>query len=232
MKGWGRGKTFDSASLSWRNPLTDLCILAHNDKWVCNFPPDWGATKHISTFPRWAVRVQSSSIVLFTQALHTYSLTLAFCSSYGQNRRLHSPWSIKTNRQSLTSHSEVICWWREEGLFFLHHIFTTTPKFRGSVVLVRKMFFFSFCASWIAMNLCHLDCWACAGTVHLCVHYWHFRRRWHTCCFVLELSLFSCYILTGLFVAFVATDMKMTWHWLKFWLHMSKNIFYICSEDA
>jgi hypothetical protein len=49
VKGWGRGKTFDSVSLSWRNPLTDH-ILAHNDKWVSNFPPDLGTTKHISTF--------------------------------------------------------------------------------------------------------------------------------------------------------------------------------------
>ena len=50
VKGWGRGKTCDSVSLSWRNPLTDLCILAHNDKWVSNFLPDLRATKHISTF--------------------------------------------------------------------------------------------------------------------------------------------------------------------------------------
>lgn len=50
VKGRSRGKTFDSTNLSWRNPFTDLCILAHKDKWVHNFPPDWGATKHISTF--------------------------------------------------------------------------------------------------------------------------------------------------------------------------------------
>lgn len=51
-RGRGRGKTLDSVSLSWRNPLSDLCILSYNDKWICNFPPDWAATKNISTFAR------------------------------------------------------------------------------------------------------------------------------------------------------------------------------------
>ena len=50
VKGWGHGKTFNSVSLSWKNPLIDPHILVHNDKWVSNFPPDLGATKHISTF--------------------------------------------------------------------------------------------------------------------------------------------------------------------------------------
>lgn len=69
VKGWGCGKTFDSVSLSWRNPLTDLYILAHNDKWVSNFPPDLGATKH--TFPlspAASERVQSNYISWVLQA--------------------------------------------------------------------------------------------------------------------------------------------------------------------
>lgn len=52
MRGRGRGKTFDSRRLSWRNPLSDLCIFSYNDKWICNFLPDWAATKSISTFTR------------------------------------------------------------------------------------------------------------------------------------------------------------------------------------
>lgn len=101
VKGWGRGKTFDSVSLSWRNPLTDLCILAHNDKWVCNFPPDWGATKHISTFTgRQREYSLPLSHLLFNQAVSvTHSWTLYFGAfyPYGQNRQSHSVWCIKAN---------------------------------------------------------------------------------------------------------------------------------------
>lgn len=50
MKGWGHGKTFNSAGLSWKNPLIDLSIKEHNDKWVSNFPLHLWPTMHISTF--------------------------------------------------------------------------------------------------------------------------------------------------------------------------------------
>lgn len=71
-KGEARGKTFDSRTLVMKESIDwPLCILAHNDKWVCNFPPDWGATKHISTFPG-----GSESTVFLCGALHVL-LTLA-----------------------------------------------------------------------------------------------------------------------------------------------------------
>lgn len=79
-RGRGCGKTSDSVSLSWRNPLSDLCISSYNDKWICNFLHDWAATKSISTLARRQREYSLPPSGSTNQRHYTY-LQFGFCNS-------------------------------------------------------------------------------------------------------------------------------------------------------
>lgn len=129
VKGRGRGKTFDSAKLSWRNPFTDLCILAHKGKWVRNFPPDWGATKHTSTF------TGSQGTGYSLPAEHREPFGFAYLMvkvEYYTRCEVSRPTCLG---KRLTSQGELICWY-----FFLYQCFPTNEDHLLLLLITLNLF--------------------------------------------------------------------------------------------
>lgn len=124
----------------WKNIWFRKLVMKESIDWPLHLGTQWQMDLQFSAwlsgnkahfhFHREAVRVQSSSIRLFNQAARlTHIFTLAFAALLLKIDN-HSCYDLSRqtcSSASLASLSEVMCRWKG-GLFFLHHIFMTSPK--------------------------------------------------------------------------------------------------------